>query len=414
MKRHGRAGLGGIFTIVLALVAAPTVAAGPPTDRDRASSAVVRDWEQMAVDTIFPVKTPPFPTTQTAIPVGALYLGFTSLAMYRAAEAAGRRGSAEAAVATAAHDVLTEYFPGSAESLKAKLSISLEAVPDGWAKLQGQQAGARAAAELIASRVDDGRNATTPVYQRDPAPGVWQPAPGGAMLAPWLGFVKPVLLRQPIDPRGVNGPPALTSITYAVEFAEVKRVGSTTSTARTTEQTQTAQFFNSNSAIMVTEGLLNYLDTRPMGLRDSVQLFAAMHSAMSDSIISCWRLKYDVGFWRPVQAIQNADSDGNPRTVADTNWTPLIPNPPYSDYVSGHGCLTAPAVQAIRRTLGERTSLTLHSYVTNTDQDFASLRELEHDAFYARIWGGLHFRTAMRDAYDIGHTAADQVLLKLR
>ena len=72
------------------------------------------------------------------------------------------------------------------------------------------------------------------------------------------------------------------------------------------------------------------------------RLFAVMHTAMSDAIILCWRLKYDVGFWRPFQAIQAAETDGNPATTADPTWTPLIPNPPYSDYVSGHGCLTAP------------------------------------------------------------------------
>lgn len=373
----------------------------------------MRDWERTSIRTIFTENLTP-------IPVGALYLGFTSLAMYRAAAAAGHRGSAEAAVATAAHDVLVEYFSGSKANLDAARDASLATIPDGWAKRQGRDAGARAAAELIASRVNDGRNDSTIIYQRDPAPGVWQPpsplppsAPNG-MLAPWLGFVKPVLLRQPIDPRGVDGPPALTGATYTAEFAEVKRVGSLASTARTDDQTETARFFNSNSAIMVTEGLLDYLDTRPIGLKDSVRLFATMHTAMGDAIISCWRLKYDVGFWRPFQAINAADTDGNPRTTADPTWMPLIPNPPYSDYVSGHGCLTAPAVQAIRRTLGERTSLTLHSYVTNTDQTFASLRDLERDAFYARIWGGLHFRTAMVDAYSIGHTAADQVLRKLR
>ena len=413
MRRHRRALVGGLLSVVITMVTAPSATAGPPTDRDTASSGVVRDWEQTAIDTIFPIKSSP-PPTQTPIPVGALYLGFTSLAMYRATEAAGRHGSAEAAVATAAHDVLVEYFPTSTAGLNTKLEDSLAVIPDGRAKRQGQEAGARTAAMLIASRVDDGRNAATPIYQRDPAPGVWQPPPAGGMLAPWLGFVKPLLLRQPIDPRGVDGPPALTSATYAAEFAEVKRLGSDTSTARTADQTETARFFNSNSAIMVTEGLLDLLNTRPIGLKDSVRLFATMHTAMGDAIISCWRLKYDVGFWRPFQAIHAADTDGNPRTDADTAWTPLIPNPPYSDYVSGHGCLTAPAVQAIRRTLGERSSLTLHSYVTNTDQTFPSLRAVEQDAFYARIWGGLHFRTAMNDAYSIGHAAADQVLLKLR
>ena len=136
----------------------------------------------------------------------------------------------------------------------------------------------------------------------------------------------------------------------------------------------------------------------------------------SDAIITCWRLKYEVGFWRPFQAIHAADTDGNPATAPDPSWTPLIANPPYSDYVSGHGCLTSPTVQIIRRTLGENTPLRLHSYSTliqRTDRDYRTLGAIEHDAFHARIWGGLHFRTAMEDAYAIGHTAADQVLHRL-
>jgi len=236
------------------------------------------------------------------------------------------------------------------------------------------------------------------------------------MLVPWLGFVRPLLLDQPIRPRGVTGPDPLTGADYAADYDEVKRLGSLELSARTTRQTDTALFFNSNSAIMITEGVLRYLDAHPLPLTDTAQLFAAMHTAESDAIITCWRLKYEVGFWRPFQAIHAADTDGNPATTPDPSWTPLIANPPYSDYVSGHGCLTSPTVQIIRRTLGENTPLRLHSYSTliqRTDRDYRTLGAIEHDAFHARIWGGLHFRTAMEDAYAIGHTAADQVLHRL-
>jgi hypothetical protein len=371
------------------------------------SSAVVRTWESISMRTIFTENAPG--------PVGVLYLGFTSLAMYRAAQATNHRhGAAEAAVATAAHGVLVEYLPESTGQLDADLATSLAAVPDGWAKRQGQEAGAQIAARLIAGRVDDGRGDTSIVYQKDPAPGVWQPDPGGAMLAPWLGFVRPLILRGPIRAPGVNGPDALTSAAYTADFDEVKRLGSATSSERTQEQTDTARFFNAGAAIMVSVGLLDYLENRPLGLADTARLFAVMHTAMSDALITCWGLKYDVGFWRPFQAIRAADTDGNPATAPDPSWTPLIANPPYSDYVSGHGCLTAPAVQAIRRTLGERTPLTLYSNVTNTNRTYSTLDEIEQDAFHARIWGGLHFRTAMDDAYAIGHTAADQILRRLR
>lgn len=393
---------------VSAAAAAPAAAAGNSSDR----SAVVRTWERISIRTIYTERG-------TVIPVGALYLGFASLAMYRAAQAAdARRGSAEAAVAVAAHDVLAEYFPASVAALDTDLTATLSALPRGGVTQRGEQAGRQAARDLIADRVGDGRGNGSVVYSKVAAPGVW-PADATlkeGMLVPWLGFVRPLLLDHPIRARGVTGPDPLTSARYAADYNEVKRLGSKESADRTTDQTDTAQFFNSNSAIMITEGVLRYLDAHPLRLTDTARLFAAMHTAEGDAVITCWRLKYEVGFWRPFQAIHAADTDGNPATAPDPAWTPLIANPPYSDYVSGHGCLTSPTVQVIRRTLGENTPLRLHSYSTLiqlTDRDYRTLGAIEHDAFHARIWGGLHFRNAMNDAYAIGHAAANQVLYRL-
>ena len=76
--------------------------------------------------------------------------------------------------------------------------------------------------------------------------------------------------------------------------------------------------------------------------------------------------------------------------------------------------MTSPAVQIVRRTLGENTPLTLYSSVSKTDWKFKNLSDIEDKAFHARIWGGLHFRTAMEDAYYIGHQTANRVLLKIR
>ena len=387
-------------------VAVPLIAHGQGPDR----AAVVRIWERISIRTIYTENS-------TLIPVGAMYLGFTSLAMYRAAQAAGaRHGSAAAAVAVAAHDVLAEYFPASATALDADLGATLATLPRGRVTDRGESAGSQVARDLVADRTGDGRDDPSIVYSRVAAPGVWPaqpPPPPGGMLVPWLGFARPLILDQPIRPRGVTGPDPLTSADYAADYDEVKRLGSLESSARADDQTDTAQFFNSNSAIMISEGVLRYLDAHPLSLTETARLFAAMHTAESDAIITCWRLKYEVGFWRPFQAIHAADTDGNPATTPDLSWTPLIANPPYSDYVSGHGCLTSPTVQVIRRTLGERTPLRLHSYNTNADRIYRTLGAIEHDAFHARIWGGLHFRTAMEDAYAIGHTAADRVLYRL-
>jgi len=93
-------------------------------------------------------------------------------------------------------------------------------------------------------RVDDGRGDTSVVYDRDPAPGIWQPPPTG-MAAAWLGFVDPIVLDEPVE---LDGPDALGSAAYAADYEEVRTVGRKTATAaeRSEEQTAIARFFATN------------------------------------------------------------------------------------------------------------------------------------------------------------------------
>ncbi|MDN4160838.1 vanadium-dependent haloperoxidase [Nocardioides abyssi] len=383
--------------------AAPTAGPAAPASTATASAAgpgtVVLDWERVAMRTVYT-------EAATPIPVGIPYLGFTSVAMHRAARWADHRdASGPAAVAVAAHGVLAAYFPASRAALDAALATSLASVPPGSDRTGGMHVGADAARRMVSERADDGRGDATVVYDVPAGPGVWQPAPGTTMLAPWLGSVDPLLSDRPIR---VDGPDGLRSWAYAMDYLEVMRTGGATGADRTARQTETVGFFTANAATMVGEALVEHLAAEPMSLRRTTGLFAAMHGAMTDAIITCWRLKRDVGFWRPVEAIRGAASDGNPATVPDPAWTPLLPTPPYSDYVSGHGCVTSPATEVIRRVLGEETSLTLRT--PTLSRTYPTLSAIEHDAFNARIWGGLHFRDAMEDAYSIGHQAARNAL----
>ena len=87
---------------------------------------------------------------------------------------------------------------------------------------------------------------------------------------------------------------------------------------------------------------------------------------------------------------------------------PLVTNPAYSDYTSGHAAATSPFAQVVRRTFGDATPLVLKG--GGTQRSYATLTALEHDTLNARIWGGLHFRDAMEDGYYLGHTTADEVM----
>jgi hypothetical protein len=376
------------------------VSAGARTAR----AQVVLTWERIAFRTVYT-------DAATPIPVGVPVLGFTSMAIHRAVQSSLRRtraSSEHAAVVAAAYQVLQHYYPALRGRLGADRAASLAALRPGPARRFGVQVGTRAARSVLVERRGDGYLDPAIHYSHTPGAGVWQPAaPGGDMLAAWLGSLRHLVVTKNV---AVDGPDPLTSSAYAAQFDEVKSSGGATSSTRTEAQRLTALFFNSNSATMVGDALVRYLEGHPMRLADTARLFAAVHAAMTDSLIQCWRLKRDVGFWRPAQAIRDAELDGNPATTEDNTWTPLVPNPPYSDYVSGHGCLTGPAVEVIRRTLGERTPLELISVNSPTHRTYPTLRGLEKEAFNARIWSGLHFRTAMVDAYHIAHVTARRVL----
>ncbi len=393
--------------VLLGVVSAPTGASASRVSPG-ADAQVVIDWQRIAIRTVYTEGLQP-------PPVGALYLGFTGLAVNDAVQASLKRGNtdAHAAVATAAHGVLSEYFPASAANLDAALTATLSAIPDGAAKSKGIRVGQQAAQEMIASRVGDGRNDASIVYTvPNPVPvGVWAPVappPSGGMLAPWLGFVDPLVVNGPV---AVDGPNALGSPEYATDYNEVKDVGvaAGSPTSRTQAQTDVAVFFATSNPVAQLHGALcNYLQANPIGLERTANLFATSEAATADTFIQTWRAKYEYGFWRPYEAIRAGDNDTNGNTAGDTAWTSLVfPNPPYSDYLSGHGSAVSSFAGSVRAELGDDVPLTLAG--ATSSRSYATLSALEADTLMARIWAGLHFRDSMEDTYYVGHTNAQRV-----
>jgi hypothetical protein len=369
-----------------------------------ARAQVVRDWNAVAVRTI---------VSENAAPPGVaqLYLGFVSSAVYDAITTA-RPGvdSQAAAVGTAAHDVLAEYFPSSASHLDADLAALLAGIPDGEREDRGVAVGAAAADRLIASRVGDGRNDAGITLDVPPEPGVWRPTPPGflPMATPWVGFTKPLLLASPtsID---LGNPDPLTSAEYAADYAEVKALGALDSTTRTPADTQNALFWNFSVPVLFNVAVRDWAARQDLGARTTARWFALLNMTVTDTYITCWRAKYDQPFWRPITAIREADTDGNPATAPDAAWTPLIDTPPYPDWPSGHGCLTSAYLRGLWHLTGSHAlDLTITNPVMGLSRHYTSAATLATDAFVSRIQLGIHFRDAMTDAYRAGRLASDR------
>ena len=383
-----------------ALLATVALGAAPAAAHAADRTAVLR-WNEIAQREIVP--PPPGPAQPP--PSSLSSLAFVQLAVYNAVvaieggyEPYGRPlqpapgASVDAAVATAAHDVLVRYFPGRANVLDADLAGSLATIPVGAAEQGGRAVGHEAAAALLAQREGDGWLADIGFTMPAPGPGVWELPAGQSPLAPWLSRLRPFTLRSPDQFRPAP-PVALSSRRYARDFDELEQMGGAVS-ARTPEQTLVARFYTTHPALQFTIAYRELADRQGLDALGTARLMAMGSTAGADALIACLDAKYTYLAWRPAFAIPRGDTDGNRRTVANPDWTPLLPTPAHPEYPSAHGCATFAETEVFERFLGtRRIDLDLHGTIAEMPlRHFATGDDLRAEIVNARIWGGLHFR----------------------
>jgi hypothetical protein len=401
--------------ILLAALATGTATAATGATAAGDDPTVISEWNEIAVTTLLG-------DTTKQLVEDFLYMGFVQAAVYDAVVGVEGRyapyrfhahaphgTSAQAAAVAAAHKVLVTYVPSAQASLDSAYAASLAKLPDGKAKNRGIAFGIRAADHLIRLRANDGRNAPIE-FTQPPAPGVWRPTPPGflPMSAPWMGFVTPLLVRSATQ-FAPPPPPTLTSARYTRDFNEVKALGSATSTARTAAQTDTALFFSGNALIQYNTALRDQVTVRHLDIVETARMFAAIDMSLADAEISVWHAKYVYGFWRPITAINLADTDGNPATLADPTWVPLLTNPPYPEYPSGYNVVNSTVSHGLEDLFRTRQlQLTLISTaVPGVVRHYDSGRALRRDVVDARVWLGIHFRFADTASRDLGRRLTD-------
>ena len=412
---------------VLLVAAIPAARADAPVGA--ADPAVITEWNQIAVKLI----TDPLPPTGTGVgkgnAEGFLWNAFVQAAVYNAVNGITREyelyewnakapkgASPQAAAAVAAHGVLMEYFGSGdfahsgtiAASLNAALATSLGRIPDGVTKDQGIRYGERAAEHLIGLREDDGRFAAIAFNPPNPtAAGVWRPTPPGfaAFFDPWLGFIDPLLLDS-TDQFRPGPPPAIGSALYETELEEVRVHGS--SANPNNDEKTTARFFSDIAPARLQEGLRDLATRRGLDISDSARMFAAVDMSLADSVSAVWEAKYYYGWWRPITAIREAPPDSNPNTP-DPTWTPLITTPPYPDWPSGLSGVIG-ALSTSLTLLDGGVDLFLTSTSAGVTRHYTSAASIQQDVIDARVWSGIHFRTADEVGVAMGIQTANWAL----
>jgi hypothetical protein len=336
--------------------------------------------------------------------------------------------SQDAAAATAAHRVLKAITPTARhDGLDTAYTTALAGIPDGPIEQGGVAAGEAAAAAIIDARMGDGfMTAFTPTIGTDA--GDWRPIgwPATPAFDPdgYVGNMKPFLIKSPSQFRS-KGPYALTSKAYAREFNEVKELGALNSSTRTADETAAAVFWQFAPIALWNPLMRDLADRHDLDTADQARLYGMVNLAGADAAISCWNDKYYWSFWRPRAAVREADTDGNPRTIADPSWeplfsasvatTPALGTPPFPDHPSGHGCLSGAVLNTIANFFGtDKVEITVVSGrslngVPIPPRKFNRLSDALDEIIEARIWGGIHFRRADVQGAQIGKKVARYV-----
>jgi len=89
-----------------------------------------------------------------------------------------------------------------------------------------------------------------------------------------------------------------------------------------------------------------------LSLLDTARLFVLVNVGLHDGLQTSFTSKFVYNMWRPVTAIRLADPDLNDATVADPNWLPLLPTPPYPAYAGNMACLSFASARALSLAFG--------------------------------------------------------------
>jgi hypothetical protein len=322
--------------------------------------------------------------------------------------------SKRAAAVQAAYATLVNLFPSQKLKFDLQRTASLASITDSNDAIQqGLSWGQNVADQILAWRSQDGFSNVLPPYLGGTQAGEWRPTPPALApgLVPQLATTTPWIIRSPSQFR-TAGPPAMTSDQYTADFNEVKNMGSATNSGRTADQTLYAKFWQvGNPPDYWDPVVISLAAQRQFSMSRTAHLLALVNLGMADAAIGCWDGKYTYSFWRPITAIQLGDSDGNDATVSDSAWTPLIVTPPFPEYPSAHSCVSGAAGHILSQTFGEETSLSVGcDAMPGVTRKFHSFTAALEEVKNARVFGGIHFRTATVDGTALGIAVGNYVL----
>lgn len=424
------------FVVVMGLTLSP-VAQGGQGSLSAQSTSVnpVLEWNQIFVDMLIATNT----ANSSSPRLGAI----VHTAMFDANNGVEPRyspifvhsrapggASRRAAIVSAAYTSLVDLFPSQKVVLEARYEASLTALRaecQGGGESRTSRSscamgidrgvgwGFDVASIVLGWRSMDGFNVSYPPFTGGPAIGQWRPTPPalGSMSAMGLAFTHMFVLNS--NTQFQPGPPrSLTDPIYTEDFNAVKTLGRAAGSTRNDDQTALAIFWDGNASVHWNQAANQLASANQLSISVSSRLLAVLNIAMADTVFTIWNAKRFYGSvalevtWRPVTAIQVAETDRNPDTAADPDWLPLIITPSHPEYPSGHASLNGAAAAVLLSHFPPRQTFTLTT-AGQPSRTYTSILQARSDGNNARVWGGMHYLSTIQISDGVGQTIANYV-----
>ncbi len=400
----------------------------------------VTDWNASALSAMRTSSDAPFITRDLAMLHVAMYNASETLqnnytpysfGSYTASgPMSGPAGaSIEAAVATAANTIMQNLYGGSSASFTSLYNSQMSSIADNSSKTDGIAWGQSIANDILAWRSTDGSAGAGGVgYVPVGTVGYWnQTSVSPAQNAGWgsvgtFGIGSTASYQSGLPGGTLAG--YLATGQYAADYNQVKELGSDSSVTRSSDQLIQAYFWSAPTGSVQVPGMWNQIaqsvaSSSGLTISDSTRLFAALNVAMADAGISAFATAYDVQFWRPETGIANGgdgfvDIDGNPSTVGDGAWVPLIRSPDFPEYVSLTGAFSGAAAAVLNQYAGSSYAFTLGGDIDgdgNSDlvRNFGGFDQASLEATMSGIYAGTQFASSAIDGASMGTQIGEDI-----
>jgi hypothetical protein len=264
-----------------------------------------------------------------------------------------------------------------------------------------------------------------PKYTVTPQRGRWTPTPPAYMDAvePNWARIRPFVMDSSSQFRP-KAPPAFDTTDGSPFFRQVREVYET-GKHLTPEQRATAAFWDCNPYVMHVQGHTMFATKKitPGGhwmgivgiaahktnadIVRSADAYARTAIALADGFIASWDEKFRSNVIRPETVINN---------YIDEGWTPLLQTPPFPEYTSGHSVISTAAATVLTDEFGPE-----FAFVDSSEMDyglpsrtFSSFDKAAAEAAMSRLYGGIHYRSAIEEGVVQGRHVGQLVVARVR